>query len=50
MQTPAVLPSSAPANRQTQTKMFDDTPAAQKQAEKLIGEKFKKGYSEAVAK
>ena len=35
---------------QTQTKSFGDAEAAQKHAEKLIAEKTKKGYSEAVAR
>jgi DNA ligase-1 len=34
---------------QTQTKTFGDAAAAQKHAEKLIGEKVKKGYQEASA-
>ena len=35
---------------QTQTKWFGDSASAQKHAEKLIGEKTRKGYQEVVAK
>ena len=36
-------------NGQQQTKSFADTAAAKRHAEKLIGEKLRKGYVECVA-
>ena len=36
-------------NGQQQTKSFEDTETAKRHAEKLIGEKIRKGYVECVA-